>query len=372
MSRQEPSNLDYAYLQHELRTLQGAFLNKVHELRPGLFRLQFHTRGEGRADLLAELGARAHLTRRLEDAPAQPTRFASLLRARLGNARLLGVEQLDLDRVLLLRFETKDGERSLALELMKPGNLLLLDERRVILDAWERREFESRALKRGAPYQPPPGRRLDPRTLGPHDLEGGEGLLASALARRVNLSSFYLAEACARAGLAGDRDARSLDHEELGRLARTLNSLAGQPPEPRLYRAPGGSFAHFSPFALRHLDLPAEPYPSFSEALDAYFAEPAVPVAAPAGARTASRERERIERALEGLRQSIARVEARAMELQEAGHALFSQAERVDRALSLAREHQGRPAAEIERLIARETGLRVRWKEPELELELEG
>src|ERR1022692_1329688 len=59
-------------------------------------------------------------------ARVETTEFTTTLRSHLLRARLESVSQVDLDRVLILQFEGKEGPLKLVLELMPPGNLLLI------------------------------------------------------------------------------------------------------------------------------------------------------------------------------------------------------------------------------------------------------
>lgn len=372
MPLQEMSNLDYHYLQLELQKLVGARLTKVHELRPGLFRLQLHSSAEGRADFVAELGVRAHLTRRIEESPGAPTQFAASLRKRLGNARLSAVEQLSFDRVLSLRFDTAVGALSLVLELLPGGNALLLDLKGVILEAREQKSFEARSLRRGAEYKQPPNARKLPSEADADSLVGLKGRLSQALSKVLRLSPFYIEEACGRAGVEPGSEASSLSAAQGKALAEALRSLQEQKPSPRVYSGPAGPLA-FSPFELvKMADASFEGFESFSEALDHYYslASP-VPKAAAAPKKAAVRDLSRVLAAIEAQKRAIAAVEQRSIEERSVGEALFANSHLIEMALEVARASKGMPSQEAEAEILRKTGLRSKVSKGELELELD-
>ena len=108
---------------------------------------------------------RMHLTRLLRENPAQPPMFCMLLRKHLTGAKLIAVEQPEMERVLILTLEGRDelGElcrRKLVLEAMgRQANLLLLDSEDRIIDCMRRVDLDlsdKRQLLPGLFYHLPP------------------------------------------------------------------------------------------------------------------------------------------------------------------------------------------------------------------------
>jgi predicted ribosome quality control (RQC) complex YloA/Tae2 family protein len=90
--------------------------------------------------------------------------FFERVRSELDGARLIGVEQVRGDRLMLLRFEASGGRRALLAELVgRHANLLLLDGSERVLE-WlvppkpPKDAGAKPRLALGAPYVPPPGR----------------------------------------------------------------------------------------------------------------------------------------------------------------------------------------------------------------------
>ena len=100
---------------------------------------------------------RIQLTKTLRDNPAQPPMFCMLLRKHLVGARILKIEQPDLERVVILTLQATSeigevGERRLILECMgRRSNLILLDAEGRILDCLRRVDFESSSPRRLLP-----------------------------------------------------------------------------------------------------------------------------------------------------------------------------------------------------------------------------
>ena len=78
------------------------------------------------------------------------------------------VEQLGFDRVPMLRFDTKNGQRSLSVELFRNGNVILMDENDVIIQPLTHASYSDSDIKKET-YIPP--LRIDPNNLSLESLE---------------------------------------------------------------------------------------------------------------------------------------------------------------------------------------------------------
>ncbi len=156
----------------ELRPqLLGARIDKVQQ--PSRDEIILSLRGNLRLLLNAGVNQpRIHFTAVQRENPAQPPMFCMLLRKHLIGARILSVEQPDLERVVVLTLHATDelgqsGERKLILELMgRRANLILLDGEGRILDCMRRAALDvggTRALLPGMFYRfPDPLVRISP------------------------------------------------------------------------------------------------------------------------------------------------------------------------------------------------------------------
>lgn len=118
---------------------------------------------------------RLHFTEQLRDNPSQPPMFCMLLRKHLGGGRIVSVEQVPRERVVILGIEAVDelgepGRYELILEAMgRHSNLILCDGQRRILDCLRRVDFEmspDRQVLPGLYYQlPTPVKKRDPLTV---------------------------------------------------------------------------------------------------------------------------------------------------------------------------------------------------------------
>lgn len=131
----------------ELRpTLEGGKIDKIYQPSRDEILLAVRGGGENVRLLLSASpnGPRLHLTKEVRENPAQPPMFCMLLRKHLTGARILRLEQPELERIVLLRLEAIDelGDRvgrTLVLEAMgRRANLILLDGEGRILDCTRR------------------------------------------------------------------------------------------------------------------------------------------------------------------------------------------------------------------------------------------
>lgn len=267
---QTMSNLDYGFIARELdAALVGAFLNKVYELRPGVLRFKFHKKGE--INLLVELGWGAYLASKLEEPPDSPSHFATLLRRKLANAIVKGVKQLNFDRVMSIAFSTAGGEYSLVFEMLGKGNALLCSGTGSILGVYRVEQFAARSLKIGQEYVLPPSGKKNPSDIDGTDLAGLDGKIIPALSKKINLSPFYLEEACLRAGISFD--SKKLSQPEVRKLESELKAL--NEPFFSVYYDEGKPIA-FASILLQKMRLQnaeVKELSSFSEALEEYFSK---------------------------------------------------------------------------------------------------
>ena len=118
---------------------------------------------------------RLQLTDLPRENPAEPPMFCMLLRKRIGNGRIVSIEQAPLERVVTLHIEATDelGEQSrfaLILEALgRHANLILCDKEGRILDCLRRVDLEMSQERQVLPglfyHLPPRQNKRDPLTV---------------------------------------------------------------------------------------------------------------------------------------------------------------------------------------------------------------
>ena len=154
--------------------LTGARIEKIQQ--PARDQVVLLLRGSRRLLLCANPNQpRIHMTEKLRDNPSQPPMFCMLLRKRIGNGRIVSIEQAPLERVVTLHIEAIDemGEQSrfaLILEALgRHANLILCDKEGRILDCLRRVDLEMSQERQVLPglfyHLPPRQAKHDPLTV---------------------------------------------------------------------------------------------------------------------------------------------------------------------------------------------------------------
>ena len=274
----------------ELRPqLLGLRVDKVHQ--PARDQVVLLFRGK-RLLLNAGAGApRLQLTEILRDNPAEPPMFCMLLRKHLSGARVAGLTQPPLERLVKIEFDAFDelgraGRRTLVLEAMgRRSNLILLDGEGRVIDSLRRVDADMSAARQVLPglfYQPPASTGRLPFL---EETEAGFAARFAAAAAEKTLDAFLLDQYFGLSPLmarelafqaAGDVDARVFQMGGPGPLWRALEDFQNRVREER-----------FTPVCLlrdgKPLDFACVPvgqyggaaecvaYPSFSALLDAFY-----------------------------------------------------------------------------------------------------
>ena len=237
---------------------------------------------------------RPQLTWTARENPDRPPMFCMLLRKHLTGARILGVEQPPLERVVRLVLEATDElgdrvERQLVLEAMgRRSNLILLDQDGRIVDCLRRVDGDmssKRQLLPGMFYRLPPAQdKQDPLAL---DREGLERVLARApeesqadkwlLDTFGGLSPLICRELAFQAGGQTDIRLHQLGPAGRSRLLDGLEQLLQHIKEecftPYLLRREGRPFDFsFMPIYQYGAAAQGEEAESFSQMLDDFYA----------------------------------------------------------------------------------------------------
>ena len=158
------SGFDLRVMARELDALKGAYVKKAYRPQYEQIVLRVNPKEADQRDIVFVRGARIYTSQRDRPMPMTPPPFAMVLRKHLRNARLTGVRQVGFDRVLAFSFDTKNGERTLYVEVFRDGNIILVDQEGVIIQPLTHASYAGRTLKKGVEYTPPPP-AMDPYQL---------------------------------------------------------------------------------------------------------------------------------------------------------------------------------------------------------------
>ena len=240
--------------------------------------------------------ARVNLTTIPVENPQQPPMLCMLLRKKLQGAKLLEITQPDLERALMLKFDSVNElgdhvELTLAVEIMgRYSNIILVDENGKIIDALKRVDAEmssERLVLPGLLYRlPPPQDKLSMLTCTveeimaridalPRDMELSKALM-SAL---QGISPIIAREVENSAGLGHEVYVKSMTPPQRRRtemyvttLMETAKNVSGTP---HIVIDPRNKPKDFAFMDIRQYGnaMTVSEKKSFSEMLDAFYAE---------------------------------------------------------------------------------------------------
>jgi predicted ribosome quality control (RQC) complex YloA/Tae2 family protein len=196
-------------------TLRGTYVNNIYTLGDAQL-LRFRKPGGEDVWLVASPSLGVWISERVSER-AETTDFTSRLRGELERARFAGASQVDLDRVFELDFGEGESTKRLIVELMPPGNIILVDGNGTILLLKNEVKSTSRRLVRGMAYSAPAQRRLSPSAVGPKDvleMAKAEKTVGKAIGKHVSLPRKYVTEALTRLSLDAEAASSQLEGRE--------------------------------------------------------------------------------------------------------------------------------------------------------------
>jgi len=310
------SSFDVTVLLTELRQLIiGARIDNIYQINPNLLLFRIRKTGQQTLDLLLEAGKRFNLTSYKLSIPKRPPSFCMALRKYLRNSKILDITQHKFDRIIVLKASTSRGEYALEVEFFGNGNMILMDQNKIILQALHYRRMKDREIIRGVEFAFPPSIGLDPRYIDRSDLDALRELqnmsVVRGLTRLLSLGGVYAEEILLRASLEKNRPCKTLSVEELDRIYSSILELVKSidNPQPGIIINEEGEWIDVVPFSLKiYSTFEVKHYPSFNEAVDEYYVRAATEVS---GGKFEEKERElsRLRRILEEQKEKKEKLE---------------------------------------------------------------
>lgn len=274
----------------------GCRVDKVHQ--PTRDEIVLHLRSkeyQGKMLLSAgSKGARVQLSEDSRENPAAPPMLCMLLRKRLVGARLTGLNQAGLERILTLSFEGHNElgdavDLHLVVEMMgRRSNIIFCDADMRVIDAVRRTDAADtvRVLMPGVRYVLPPAQdKIDPVLDSADALWSRlrrlpEQELSKALQDNLQGASPLVCRELAHA--AGRGQALRVEQMEQGdwqrlslAFARWTDAVAGRECHPTMVVDPSGHPMDFSMIPIHQYGMAAvtRDYPDCCSLLDAFFSE---------------------------------------------------------------------------------------------------
>ncbi|XRO76988.1 ribosome rescue protein RqcH [Methanocaldococcus sp. 10A] len=286
--KSEMTNVDVCCVVSELQNLVNGRLDKAflidNEQNRELI-LKIHVPEGGSRELVISIGKYKYitLTNYEREKPKLPPSFAMLLRKYLKNAKLIKIEQVNFDRIIIMYFETKEGIYKLVAELFGEGNVIFLNIEDTIIAPLRVERWSTRNIVPKEKYKFPPQKPLNPYNIDfsiayevfKDYFLNNKGVECVRLVSRVfGIGGLYAEEICERAGI--DKKKKELNEEEIKKLFETSKNLFNEifnNRKPQIVLKDNEYFDVVPIDLKKYQNLDKKYYNSFLEAVDDYFAK---------------------------------------------------------------------------------------------------
>ncbi len=268
------SALDYHYLLKELQILKNARMDKIYSPSKKELLLQVYVSGKGKKLLKIDAGKIFYLTESKKQY-GEPSSFCLFLRKHIRNARIKEIKQIGFERIVEIAIETKENRYCLILEMFDKGNIILTDNKNIIINCAEQQKWKDRQIKKGELYRYPKKKYnfLELKQKDLKELLKKPQELVKVLATELGLGGLYAEEACMLAGIDKTIKANKLAEKDIKAIYKILTKLKNKKIDVQTINKD----KDITPFPLKQYeDQDSKKAESFSSALDSHFSKQAV------------------------------------------------------------------------------------------------
>lgn len=272
----ELSAYELGILAKELQITIGAKIDNIYQNKDEFY-IQFHKSNVGKLIFRIVLPSMCFITSLKENIPEKPSGFCMNLRKQLLNSKLNSLIQHDFERILELDFLAKDKKLKLIVELFSTGNLILLDDKKVIILSYRTQIWSSRKIKVGEEYLFPPSKadlfEINSNEFKELIIKSSRDSIVKTLAIDLGIGGVYAEEILKRAELSKTLLPSKLSANELLSIYKEIQNLKMEESLPRVY-SKEGLIVDVVPIKMRIYEgIESKPYSSFNEALDSFFSK---------------------------------------------------------------------------------------------------
>ena len=157
LRKKEFSSFDIAAAVKELKEqIANSRVNNIYQFGEKTVIFKLHKTDTPPIRLVIEAGRRLHSTTYAEESPNEPPAFCMTLRKYLRDSWLRSIEQVEFERIIVIRFDTRTGELKLVVELFGDGNIILTNDKDLIIHALEFKKMRDRDILHNVVLQLPP------------------------------------------------------------------------------------------------------------------------------------------------------------------------------------------------------------------------
>lgn len=151
--------------------------------------------------------------------------IATSLRSKINRCRVIGIEQLDYERIVIIHLNSNEFNFKLICEFFGGGNLILTDGNNKILALLKPLRVRHRQIDVGMIYSPPPPRGLSVNEINLEvfsEIKKSDLSIAKWLGRNIALSKKYIEELIAQVELNPEKKGYELSDNEVELLFKKL------------------------------------------------------------------------------------------------------------------------------------------------------
>jgi len=282
LRKKEFSSFDIAAAIKELKTtLAESRVNNIYQLDEKTVIFKLHKTDLSPIRLVMEAGRRLHVTSYAEENPAEPPAFCMALRKYLRNAWVAGIDQYEFERIVTISFRTKTGVLKLVVELFGEGNIILTNDKNVIIHALAFKKMRDRDILYNLVLELPPSSGKNPFKVTMSELEeafksAGETEVVRSVARFLGVGGVYAEEILLRANVDKTKHCNNLTGGEVTGIFEALQTLlsavSGGSLEACLVLGEDSEFLNVVPIKLKRYEgFKSQGYETFNQALDEFY-----------------------------------------------------------------------------------------------------
>ncbi len=219
------SGIDLYYLTQEFQGLISGKVDKVYQIDKKDLLINIHVPKVGKKSLRVMVPSPIYITEKRPKTPENPPGFCMFLRKRLGNARIRNIEQVGLERILKIVFETKETKYNMYIELFSKGNVILTDENNKIIQPLERQIWKDRKVQTKEDYILPAS-KMNPIEITEKELtdmlaKSRKDKLVTFLAVDLSFGGKYSEELCKDL----EKDVKPKEFKQIKELHKRIKSI---------------------------------------------------------------------------------------------------------------------------------------------------
>jgi predicted ribosome quality control (RQC) complex YloA/Tae2 family protein len=239
----ELSGVELRYLVNEIeaKVTSGYYISAVNAVTKDSLLLRLHHPTQ--EDIMLVLSTRGIWITKLKFKPVEDNSLERAAIAELERARIESVQQAGSERIATIKLRRLDGQaRIIVCEFFGDGNIIICNEKMLILAILKPIEVRHRTLKTGLQYAFPPQRGTDVFALSLEQMlalrnEAKNLDVLRWIGRGLSMPKKFVEEVALRSGIEPSRQAGQLADNDVGKIFSTIRSLvdnisAGKDHEP--------------------------------------------------------------------------------------------------------------------------------------------